>query len=90
MNTKQPPEKDISFINATGKHILTSLKVGCLTFFVAGLALMGGLWLDIRLETFPRWTLILVLGSAPFTVIGVFWMVKRSLNKLGEESDISE
>lgn len=86
----QPPDKNKQYLESAVKQIKTTLQVGCLTFFVAGLALIGGLWLDVRLETFPRWTLILVLGSAPITLFGVFWMVRRSLKRSGEDRDSDE
>ena len=63
---------------------LVTFSAGCLTFLVAGLALGGGLLLDARLETFPRWTLILLAGSAPLTLGGVYLIVRRTL-KRGKE-----
>jgi hypothetical protein len=86
----QPPEKDNQLLESAKKQMWTSLQVGCLTFLVAGLALVGGLWLDVRLGTFPRWTLILVLGSAPFALAGVFWMVRRSLKGSRGDRDTSD
>jgi hypothetical protein len=85
--TTQPPEKKKDSLGSAGRQIKTSLQVGCLTFLIAGIALAVGLWLDSRLGTFPRWTLILVLGSAPFALFGVFWMVRRSLRNADEELD---
>jgi hypothetical protein len=83
--TTQPPEKKKDSLGSAGRQIKTSLQVGCLTFLVAGIALAIGLWLDSRLGTFPRWTLILVLGSAPIALGSVFWMVRRSLQKSKED-----
>ena len=88
--TTQPPEIDNKSKQSNRNPMLLSLQVGCLTFLVAGLTLVGGLWLDVRLETFPRWTLILVLGSAPITLFGVFWTVRRSLKKPGGGQDTDE
>lgn len=88
--TTQPPEKDHQLLESAGRQMRTSLQVGCLTFLVAGLALAGGLWLDVRLDTFPRWTLILVLGSMPLALFGVFWMVRRALKKSREDRDKDE
>ena len=75
---------------AQTKHIVSlafnGLKAGCLTFVVAGVALVVGLLLDTRLGTYPRWTLILLIISAPFTLGGVYLMVRRSLKRAsGEE-----
>ena len=77
---------------AQTKHIaglaFMGLKAGCLTFVVAGVALLVGLLLDTRLGTYPRWTLILLFISIPFTMGGVYWMVRQGLKKArgkGEE-----
>jgi len=88
--TTQPPEKKKELLGSAGRQVKTSLQVGCLTFLVAGIALAIGFWLDARLGSFPRWTLILVLGSAPIALGGVFWMVSRSLRKSKEDQDSDE
>ena len=69
---------------------VVGLQAGCLTFLVAAVAIVAGLLLDTRLDTFPRWTLILLVGSAPFTLGGVYWMVHRALRRVrsrGENYD---
>lgn len=88
--TTQLPEKDNAKTKSIRSQVWMPLRVGCLTFLVAGLALVGGLWLDVRLETFPRWTLILVLGSAPLTLVGVFIMVRHALEKSQDEQEAGE
>jgi len=40
-----------------------------------------GLLVDTRLGIFPRWTLILLIGSAPFTLVGVYLLVRRSIRR---------
>ena len=55
------------------------LQAGCLTFTLAVVAILVGLWLDARLGTTPRWTLILLIGSAPFALGGVYFFVRRGL-----------
>jgi F0F1-type ATP synthase assembly protein I len=57
------------------------LQAGCLTFALAVVAILVGLWLDARLGTTPRWTLILLIGSAPIALGGVYLIVRRSLRK---------
>lgn len=44
-------------------------QVGCLTILVIGVALAAGLWLDQQFGTKPVFTLVLVLGSIPVTLI---------------------
>jgi hypothetical protein len=57
------------------------LQAGCLTFALAVVTILVGLWLDARLGTTPRWTLILLIGSAPFSLGGVYWLIRRGLRK---------
>lgn len=67
------------------RNMLVSVKAGCLTFLVAGISLALGLWLDYRMDTLPRWTLILLVGTAPLTLIGVYLIVRRAISKSREE-----
>jgi len=57
------------------------LQAGCLTLLVAGAAVIVGWLVDTRLGTFPRWTLILLIGSAPLTLGGIYVLVRRVLKK---------
>lgn len=66
------------------------LQAGCLTFAVAGAAILIGLWLDVRLGTTPRWTLTLLIGSAPFALGGVFLIVRRALRKMRAAQEVTE
>lgn len=69
---------------------LIPLKAGCLTFAAAGVALLLGLWLDARLGTLPSWTLILLIGSAPFTLFGVYLIVRKGLREMQKEREVDE
>lgn len=60
----------------------TSLKAGCLTFLVAGVALLVGLFIDIRQDTLPRWMLIFLVGSMPFTLGGLYFIVRHEIKKI--------
>jgi uncharacterized membrane-anchored protein len=62
------------------------LQAGCLTFALAVVAILVGLWLDARLGTAPRWTLILLIGSAPFALAGVYLIVRRALRRMRAET----
>ena len=83
--------------NKTGKHetggknagrvALIPLQAGCLTFGLATVAILVGLWLDVRLGTTPRWMLILLVGSAPFVLGGVFLIVRRSLRRIQDQRE---
>jgi len=80
--TKQGYEEQYSQTKQAKRMAFVSIQAGCLTFLVAGIALVVGLWLDARLGTTPRWMLILLLGSMPFTLGGVFLIVRRALKRL--------
>ena len=84
---KEPGPERHSQTAQAKRMALVTLSAGCLTFVVAGLALGVGFVLDTRLETFPRWTLILLAGSAPFTMGGVYLIVRRTLRKMKSEGE---
>lgn len=74
-------------------------QVGCLTLVVIIAALLFGLWLDNRFDTKPLFTLILMIGSVPVTLVMMFKIVttatrhmktdqpKKSAEKPEEEND---
>jgi membrane protein implicated in regulation of membrane protease activity len=82
---EQDPKSGQSFTKNIARNLLVSASAGCLTIFVAGAALIAGLLIDARLATAPRWTLILLIGSAPFTLGGVYLIVRRALKRSREE-----
>lgn len=74
--TNNKPEDQIQIVK---RNMLVSVKAGCLTFLVAGISLAFGLWLDYRFDSLPRWTLTLLIGTAPLTLIGVYLIVRRAI-----------
>ncbi len=87
---KQNPELKSSAVKSMKRSALVSLSAGCLTMFMAGAALLVGLLIDARLGTAPKWTLILVIASAPFTFGGVYLIVRRVLRQAQQEQAPSE
>jgi len=83
----QSPERKPDYTKNIKRNILVSASAGCLTILVAGAAVIVGLLIDARLGTTPRWTLILLIGSAPFTLGGVYLIVRRALRKAREERE---
>jgi len=81
--TDNKPQDQLKIVK---RNMLVSVKAGCLTFLVAGFSLVLGLWLDYRMDTLPRWTLILLVGTAPLTLIGVYLIVRRAISKSRDES----
>ena len=53
-------------------------QVGCLTLTVIIVTLFGGLWLDNMLGTKPLFTVLLLIGSVPVTIILMFWVVRKA------------
>jgi hypothetical protein len=81
----QEPERKLEYTKNIRRNMLVSASAGCLTIFVAITAVIVGLLIDARLGTAPRWTLILLLGSAPFTLGGVYLIVRTALKRSREE-----
>ena len=63
------------------RSLLISLGSGCLTLLIAAVAIAVGVLLDLRMDSFPRFTLILLIGSAPFTLIALFFIVRKAIRK---------
>ncbi len=82
-NDKQKPGQGAGRTRDALKSAFIGLRTGCLTFVLASAALVVGMLLDTRLDTYPRWTLILLGVSAPFALGGVYWMICRNLKKSG-------
>ncbi len=69
-------------------------QVGCLTLVVIFLALFLGLWLDNTFQTRPLFTIILMIGSVPVTLVAMFYVVRattaRMLPGARPEPDLAE
>lgn len=57
-------------------------QVGCLTLLIIFVALFVGLWLDRVLQTKPMFTLLLMIGSVPVTLVAMFWVVRNTTSRL--------
>jgi F0F1-type ATP synthase assembly protein I len=82
MDNNKQPDQGAGRTRVALKSAFIGLRTGCLTFVLAGSALVVGMLLDTRLDTYPKWTLILLGISAPFGLAGVFFMVRRNLKKI--------
>jgi len=72
------------------RSMFVSLGASCLTMLIAVGAIAAGLLLDVRMNSFPRFTLILLIGSAPFTLIGLFFAVRKFANRSAAVRDAKE
>jgi F0F1-type ATP synthase assembly protein I len=57
-------------------------QVGCLTIVIILLALLAGLWLDNRFDTSPWFTLALLIGSMPITLILMFRIARSITSRM--------
>jgi F0F1-type ATP synthase assembly protein I len=81
--TDRQPQKPASNIYTMGfTPMVVGGEVGCLTLIIVILALVVGLWLDRTFDTKPMFTIILLLGSAPFSLFLTFWVATRSIQRM--------
>ncbi len=57
-------------------------QVGCVTLIIVFVALFAGLWLDRLLDSKPVFTILLLLGSAPFSLFLTFWLATRAVKNI--------
>lgn len=62
-------------------------QVGCLTLFIIIGTILGGLWLDARFATKPLFTILLLVGSVPVTIILMFWVVRNATARMKPAAD---
>lgn len=62
-------------------------QVGCLTLIIVLAALFGGLWLDNQFDSRPLFTIILMIGSVPVTLVAMFWVVRAVTSRLTSSQD---
>lgn len=62
------------------------LKAGCISILIALIAISIGAYLDYINNTAPRWTLILLLSSAPITFSLIIFIIRRALGKERNQS----
>jgi F0F1-type ATP synthase assembly protein I len=60
--------------------------VGCLTLVIIIAALLLGLWLDGYFNSKPLFTLILIIGSVPLTLVLMFMVVNSATKRMKIES----
>ncbi len=75
----EPSDKQ-KILNTT--VISAAAQVGCLTFVIILGAVFLGLWLDSRFGTKPWWTIGLVLGSIPVSIIVMLYVVRLAVSKI--------
>jgi len=57
-------------------------QVGCLTLLIVLLAVLAGLWLDVRLGTRPWLTILLLVISVPVSLVAMLAVVRAGTAKI--------
>ena len=55
---------------------------GLITLLIVFLAMFAGIWLDNKLDTNHKFTIGLILGSVPLTLIIMFYFVKSATSRI--------
>ena len=63
-----------------------SVSAGCLTLVIAGLFVLAGFLIDRSAGTGPRWMLILLFVSLPFSLGLSYLIARRAINKANAEA----
>jgi hypothetical protein len=79
---RDPAEKEPSRYAFNLTLAAVAGQVGCLTLVIILAALLGGLWLDSRLNSKPLFTIILMIGSVPVTLVLMFWVVRATTARI--------
>lgn len=64
---------------------LVTGQVGCLTILIIVAALFIGRWLDTQFGSSPLFTIALMVGSVPVTLILMFWVVRAVTTRYGPQ-----
>ena len=80
----QPEKKEKDRLQYAMNLTLASIagQVGCLTLAIIFLALFAGLWLDRYFDTKPLFTIVLLIGSVPVTLLLMFSVVRAATNRI--------
>ncbi|OGO72873.1 MAG: hypothetical protein A2Z49_11135 [Chloroflexi bacterium RBG_19FT_COMBO_56_12] len=62
-------------------------QVGCLTILIIFVALFIGRWLDNQFDSSPLFTIALMVGSVPVTLVIMFWVVRSVTARFASRSE---
>lgn len=72
------------------RYVVVGGQVGCLTLIIVLASVFGGLFLDNLFGTKPLITILLVLASAPVSLVLTFWVARRAIQEQSNLSKASE
>ena len=78
--TPEPGDRGRYFLNLSLAGVAG--QVGCVTVVIVFGSLLAGIWLDRWLGTRPLFTVGLLLGSVPVTIVIMYWLVKKAVAKI--------
>ena len=81
-STKRQPEKSPYEYVFNMQVAAIAGQVGCATLAIVFAALLGGIFLDRFLSTKPIFTILLMVGSVPVTLVVMFWIVRRATSRM--------
>jgi MFS-type transporter involved in bile tolerance (Atg22 family) len=65
-------------------------QVGCLTLIIILGAVFGGLYLDQHFGSRPMFTLILVIGSIPISLVVMFFVSRAAIRRIKTQASQQE
>jgi F0F1-type ATP synthase assembly protein I len=80
--TKQPAERDRRQYATNLLLVVAAGQAGCLTVAIIFIALLAGLWLDSTFGSRPLFTIILMIGSVPVTLVAMLWVVRMTTSRM--------
>lgn len=82
MSQQNAPRKNTrqSILNMT--LAIVAGQVGCLTLVISVLAVFIGLWLDSQFQTRPAFTIGLLLGSIPVSLLAMFFVARAAIARI--------
>jgi hypothetical protein len=83
MSLSSDPSNKNPWLTAFNMKTLTvGGEVGCSTLLIVLAAVFGGIWLDQIFGTKPLITVVLVLASAPLSLMLTVWIATRAVKDL--------
>ena len=80
--TNQKEVKKRSNYSANVALAVVAGQVGCVTIIIVALALMSGLWLDKRFDTYPIFLASFLIATAPITIFIMLWIVRSATSRI--------
>ena len=74
--------KPLQSISTSMPVIALGGQIGCLTLVIVLAAAFGGIWLDKVFDTKPIFTVVLIIGAAPLSLLVTYWMAMQAIRKV--------